>query len=132
MIHALARFAADGLTYIFARHEYYVVIRSDLGELELFSLLAIQHLGGQALGIEIRDEIHRRTGRRVSVGSGYATLGRLADQGVIRFTVLPPEPRRGGRSRRFARLTPAGMRAIHESAASLRRMLGNLAADSVR
>ena len=31
----------------------------DLGELELFSLLAIQHLGGAALGIEIRDEIRR-------------------------------------------------------------------------
>jgi DNA-binding PadR family transcriptional regulator len=120
------------LTYIFARHEYYAVIRPDLGELELFSLLAIQHLGGEALGIEIRDEIQRRAGRRVSVGSGYATLGRLADKGLIRFTVLPPEPRRGGRSRRCAQLTPAGTRAIRESAASLRRMLGDLAVDSAR
>ena len=108
------------------------MIRAELGELELFSLLAIQHLGGEALGIEIRDEIHRRTGRRVSVGSGYATLGRLADKGLIRFTILPPEPRRGGRSRRCARLTPAGTRAIQQSAASLRRMLGSLATDSVR
>lgn len=107
------------------------MIRPDLGELELFSLLAIQHLGGAALSIEIRDEIHRRTGRRVSVGSGYATLGRLADKGLIRFTVLPPEPRRGGRSRRCAQLTPAGINAIRQSAASLRRMLGGLATDSV-
>jgi DNA-binding PadR family transcriptional regulator len=107
------------------------VIKPDLGELELFSLLAIQHLGGDALGIEIRDEIQRRTGRRVSVGSGYATLGRLADKGLIRFTILPSEPRRGGRSRRCAQLTPAGVRAVRESAASLRRMLGNLAADAV-
>lgn len=106
------------------------MIKRDLGELELFSLLAIQHLGGEALGIEIRDEIRQRTGRRVSVGSGYATLGRLADKGLIRFTVLPPEPRRGGRSRRCAQLTPAGARAIRESAASLRRMLGNFAADT--
>ena len=107
------------------------MIRPDLGELELFSLLAIQHLGGEALGIEIRDEIRRRTGRRVSVGSGYATLGRLADKGMIRFTILPPEPRRGGRSRRSAELTPAGTRAIRESVASLRRMLGDFAADPV-
>ena len=107
------------------------MIKPDLGELELFSLLAIQHLGGNALGIEIRDEIQRRTGRRVSVGSGYASLGRLADKGLIRFTVLPPEPRRGGRSRRCAELTPAGAGAVRESAASLRRMLGNLAADAV-
>jgi PadR family transcriptional regulator PadR len=103
------------------------MISRDLGELELFSLLAIHHLGAEALGIEIRDEIERRTGRRVSVGSGYATLARLADKGLIRFTLLPSEPRQGGRSRRSAQLTPAGARAVRESASSLRKMLGNLA-----
>lgn len=106
--------------------------RHDLGELELFTLLAIQHLGGQAVGLAIRDEIRRRSGRRVSVGSGYATLARLADKELIRFTDLPPEPRQGGRSRRCAHLTPAGARAIREAAASLRRMLGDLAADTGR
>ena len=106
------------------------MITPGLGELELFTLLAIQHLGDDALGLSIRDEIRRRTGWRVSVGSGYATLGRLADKGLIRFTVLPPEPRRGGRSRRCARLTPAGARAIRESTSALRRMLGDLAPDT--
>jgi DNA-binding PadR family transcriptional regulator len=101
----------------------------ELGQLELFSLLAIQHLGDEAIGLAIRDEIERRTGRRVSVGAGYATLGRLADKGLVRFTVLPPEPRQGGRSRRRAQLTPAGVRAIREAVASLRKMLGDLAAD---
>jgi DNA-binding PadR family transcriptional regulator len=108
------------------------VINRDLGELELFSLLAIQHLGGEALGLAIRDEIERRTGRRVSVGSGYATLARLADKGLIRFTVLPPEPRPGGRARRCAELTPAGARVIRESVSSLRKMLGNLATDTAQ
>jgi PadR family transcriptional regulator PadR len=102
----------------------------NLGELEVFTLLAIQHLGGEALGLAIRDEIQRRTGRRVSVGAGYATLARLADKGLIRFTILPSEPRQGGRSRRCAQLTPAGARAVRESASSLRKMLGNLAADT--
>jgi PadR family transcriptional regulator PadR len=101
-----------------------------LGELELFSLLAIQHLGGEALGLAIRDEIERRTGRRVSVGAGYATLARLADKGLIRFTMLPSEPRQGGRSRRRAQLTPAGARSIRESVSSLRKMLGSFATDT--
>ncbi|HEX4683623.1 MAG TPA: helix-turn-helix transcriptional regulator [Gemmatimonadaceae bacterium] len=105
------------------------MLRRDLGELELFSLLAIQHLGGEALGLAIRDEIRRRSGRRVSVGSGYATLARLADKGLIRFTVVPPEPRQGGRARRCAQLTPAGARAIRDSVSALRRMLGDLASD---
>jgi len=108
------------------------MIKPVLGELELFSLLAIQHLGGEALGLAIRDEIERRTGRRVSVGSGYATLARLADKGLIRFTVLPSEPRQGGRSRRCAELTPAGARAVRESVSSLRKMLGNLATDTAQ
>src|SRR3954465_1753797 len=108
------------------------MLRRELGQLELFSLLAIQHLGGKALGLAIRDEIPRRTGRRVSVAAGYATLARLADKGLIRFTVLPPEPRQGGRSRRCAQLTPAGTRAIRESVTSRRRMLGSLAADPGR
>jgi DNA-binding PadR family transcriptional regulator len=108
------------------------MVKPDLGELELFSLLAIQHLGGEALGLAIRDEIHQRTGRHVSVGAGYATLARLADKGLIRFTVLPPEPRQGGRSRRCAELTPAGARAVRESVSSLRKMLGKLAADTAR
>lgn len=30
-----------------------------LGQLELFTLIAIQHLGGQAVGLAIRDEIRR-------------------------------------------------------------------------
>ena len=106
------------------------MITRNLGELELFSLLAIHHLGGEALGLAIRDEIQRRTGRRVSVGAGYATLARLADKGLIRFTILPSEPRQGGRSRRCAQLTPTGARAVRESAASLRKMLGTLAADT--
>ena len=108
------------------------MIKPVLGELELFSLLAIQHLGGEALGLAIRDAIERRTGRRVSVGSGYATLARLADKGLIRFTVLPSEPRQGGRSRRCAELTPAGARAVRESVSSLRKMLGSLATDTAQ
>jgi DNA-binding PadR family transcriptional regulator len=108
------------------------MVNRDLGELELFSLLAIQHLGGNALGLDIRDEIQRRTGRHVSVGSGYATLDRLADKGLIRFTVLPPEPRPGGRARRCAALTPAGARVIRESVSSLRKMIGNLAPDTAQ
>lgn len=102
----------------------------ELGQLELFTLLAIQHLGDEAVGLAIRDEIERRTGRHVSVGAGYATLGRLADKGLIRFSVLPPEPRQGGRSRRCAQLTPAGTRAVREALASLRKMLGKFAADA--
>jgi len=99
---------------------------SDLGELELFTLLAVHHLGGDATGLAIRDEIRRRTGRAVSVGSGYATLGRLTDKGLLRVRIEPARPQQGGRARKRVQLTAAGVRVLGESVQSLNKMLDGI------
>src|SRR5690348_14788893 len=44
-----------------------------LGEFEQLVLLAIIHLGGEAYGIPIVDEIERRTGRAVARAAVYVT-----------------------------------------------------------
>lgn len=99
----------------------------DLGELELFTLLAVHHLGGDATGLDIRDEIRVRTGRTVSVGSGYATLGRLTDKGLLRVTLEAARPEPGGRARKRVQLTAAGQRALRETVQSLEKMLDGAA-----
>jgi PadR family transcriptional regulator PadR len=98
----------------------------DLGELELFTLLAVHHLGGDATGLSIRDEIRRRTGRAVSVGSGYATLGRLTDKGLLRVRIEPARPQQGGRARKRVQFTAAGVRVLGESVQSLNKMLDGI------
>jgi len=97
-----------------------------VGEFELYVLIAIAQAGEEAYGVAIRQEIERRTRRTVSIGAVHATLGRLSDKGLVRFTVSDPQPIPGGKRRKFFRLTPAGERALRHSARMLARMLDGL------
>lgn len=97
-----------------------------LGEFELYVLAALLRLGDDAYGVTIRDEIEERSGRPAAMGAVYATLGRLADKGLVTFRISEPLPVSGGRARKYARMTPAGRRALAESVRALDRMLAGL------
>ena len=97
-----------------------------LGEFELYVLAALVRLGDDAYGVSIRQEIEARTGRATAIGAVYATLGRLADKGLVTFWISDPQPVPGGRARKHARLTPAGRRALRTSARALVSLLGGL------
>lgn len=85
-----------------------------LGEFEQLVLFAVLRLE-EASGIAIHDEIEARTGRDVSPGAIYTTLGRLETRGLVSSTVLPPEPGRVGRPRKHYTLLPAGAKALREA-----------------
>jgi PadR family transcriptional regulator len=95
-----------------------------LGEFELYVLLALSQLRTPPYGNAIRREIEARTGREIAVGAVYATLARLSDKGLVRFTLSAPEPFPGGRARKCFRLTAAGDRALRHSTKMLVRMMG--------
>ena len=95
-----------------------------LGEFEIYVLLALSQLDDRAYGNAIRREIEARTGREVAVGAVYATLGRLEEKGLVRFTLSTPDPVPGGRARKCFRLTGAGSRALRHSTRMLVRMMG--------
>jgi DNA-binding PadR family transcriptional regulator len=103
-----------------------------LGEFEQSVLLAIAHLGDDAYGVTIRQEIERRTGREVAVGALYTALERAERKGLVRSRMSDPTPMRGGRSRRHYTLRPAGARALRESRAFLDRMWDGLEPDLKR
>jgi DNA-binding PadR family transcriptional regulator len=94
-----------------------------LAEFELYVMLAVLRLKGEGYGVSIRREIEERTGRPVSIGAVYATLGRLGDKGLVTFSVSDPLPVPGGRSRKFVQLTDAGQSALETSSAMLRNMM---------
>ena len=94
-----------------------------LGEFEIYVMLTLAHLGSEAYGIAIRREITRRTGREVAIGAVYATLGRLADKGLVRHALSDPLPVQGGRARKHFTLTPAGERALTHATRMLARMM---------
>jgi len=97
--------------------------RRFLAEFELYVMLAVARLGDDAYGARIRQEIRQRTGRPVSIGAVYATLGRLNDKDLVRFQVSDPRPVPGGRSRKHVLLTPAGEAALQHSAGMMARMM---------
>lgn len=93
-----------------------------LGEFEQIVLLAVLRLGKNAYAIPIREEIEQRTGRTVARGALYTALERLEAKRCLRSTMSEPLPERGGRSRRYFAVTPAGLAAIRASRQSLLRL----------
>ena len=67
----------------------------------------------------IAREIEEIAGRTVVLGAVYAALERLERTGLISSTVGPPTPERGGRAKRFFRVTPRGLRAVKDTRQAL-------------
>ena len=82
--------------------------RDYLGEFEHVILLALLRLKDHAYGVTVRQEIELRTDREVSIGAVYATLDRLETKGYVTSLRGDPTPERGGRSKRFVRVTADG------------------------
>jgi DNA-binding PadR family transcriptional regulator len=84
--------------------------RSYLGEFELMILLAVIRLGDDAYGVPISKELLDTTGREVALGSVYAALDRLEQKEFVSSTLGDPTPARGGRAKRYFRVTSKGIR----------------------
>lgn len=84
--------------------------RDFLTDLELMILLAVMRVGDNAYGVTIMREIEQTTGRSVAVAVVYTTLDRLEDRGLVTSSVGDPTPERGGRAKRFFRVTTKGIR----------------------
>jgi PadR family transcriptional regulator PadR len=83
-----------------------------LGEFEHIIVLALLRLEDRAYGVTVRQEIELRTDREVSIGAVYATLDRLERKGYVTSYLGDPTPERGGRSKRFFRITAEGVAAV--------------------
>jgi PadR family transcriptional regulator PadR len=100
--------------------------RDYLGEFEHLIVLALVRLEDRAYGVTVRQEIEFRTRREVSIGAVYATLDRLETKGYVRSYRGDPTPERGGRSKRFFRVTAKGVSAMNRSQSALQRMTEGL------
>jgi DNA-binding PadR family transcriptional regulator len=89
--------------------------RQLLTDFELMILLAALRLGDEAYGVQIARQIEEIGGRRVLLGAAYAALDRLEANGLVSSTVGNPTSERGGRARRYFRVTPRGLRAVRDT-----------------
>lgn len=107
--------------YFFAILEY-MAKRSYLGEFELMILLALIRVGDDAYGVPISKKLLNTTGREVALGSVYAALERLEEKELVSSTLGDPTSARGGRAKRYFRVTKKGMREMQTARTALMKL----------
>ena len=97
-----------------------------LTDFELMILLAVLRVGDQAYGVPIAREIESTAGRSVILAAVYAALDRLEARGLVASSIGDPTPERGGRAKRYFRVTGKGLRAVRETHRALTALWANV------
>jgi DNA-binding PadR family transcriptional regulator len=85
-----------------------------LGEFEEIVLLSVAILAEDAYGNSIKDEIRKRMGRNPSIGALHASLQRLEEKGYLESAEGETTPERGGRRKRYYKVTKTGAKAMQQ------------------
>lgn len=85
-----------------------------IGELEEVILLMVVMLQEEAYGVEVTKEIARQLDRKLSVSAVHATLYRLSEKGYVTSDMGGATAERGGRRKRYFKITTAGSRILRE------------------
>jgi PadR family transcriptional regulator PadR len=86
-----------------------------LTKLEELVLISVLRLRDKAYGISVYNFIVELTGNEVSVSSVYFPLERLVRKGYLQTSMGEPSAKRGGMSKRYYKLTKAGVKALQEN-----------------
>ena len=93
-----------------------------LTDFELMLLLAILRVGDEAYGVPVAREIETLGERTVMLGAVYTGLDRLEANGLVSSALGPPTPERGGRAKRYFRVTPSGLKAVQRTRRAFTRL----------
>lgn len=94
-----------------------------LGEFEMVVMLGLARLEDEAYGMTVFEEIRDVTGRDLTIPAVYVTLNRLEKKGYVEARTGNASPERGGRAKKYYRITDEGHRVL----ASTQEMLSRLA-----
>ena len=89
--------------------------RHQLGEFEEVVMLTVGILYQEAYGVAIIDEIEQRLNRKVSIGALQTVLRRLESKGYLDSEFGEATNVRGGKRKRYFRLTSLGSRVLRET-----------------
>ena len=90
-----------------------------LTDFELMILLAILRAGDEAYGVVIAKELGTTAKRDVLLGAVYTALERLERNGLVASRLGEPTAQRGGRAKRYFRVTSQGLRAVKDTRRAL-------------
>lgn len=77
-------------------------------------LLTIWRMREEPYGVNIRKSLADATGKYWSVGSVYVPLDRLEIKGYLTSYLANPTPERGGKAKRYYKITKAGLEQLRE------------------
>ena len=87
----------------------------EISKAEEMALLAIWRLENEAYGVSVRRQIRKDTGKDYTYGTLYGLLRQMDHKGFIKKTKGDPIPKKGGRSKSYFKLTPAGIQALKDA-----------------
>lgn len=97
-----------------------------LGGFEYLLLLAVLRLGERAYGVTIRQELLERADTDFAIGAIYTCLSRLEKKGLVESWLGEPTAERGGRAKRFYRVTINGVDVLNGTQRAVQGMLDGL------
>ena len=97
-----------------------------LGGFESMLMLSVLGLGEQAYGVNIRHELLVKAKKDVAIGAIYTGLERLERKGFIESWLGDPTAERGGRAKRYYRLTAKGLKILNETQRALQGLMVGL------
>lgn len=103
--------------------------RINLGEFEELVLLMVAILHGNAYGISVMEEIENQTERKINISAVHSALDRLESKGFLKSEVGGATAERGGRRKRYFKVTTAGsetLNAIREQRNRLHEQIPNI------
>lgn len=103
-------------------HTLRTLARDYLTDFELMILLSILRVGDEAYGVPIAREMETTGGRTVVLSAVYTALDRLEGNGLVSSSMGEPTPERGGRAKRFFRVTPSGLKAVRQTRKALTQL----------
>jgi DNA-binding PadR family transcriptional regulator len=96
-----------------SNHLFYILkeMGDSLTNSELLVLLAVLRLGNKTYGVPIVEELGRNRSR-MGVATVYVILGRLEARGLVASAKGEATPERGGRAKRYFRVTAKGIQRV--------------------
>ncbi|MEQ9405802.1 MAG: PadR family transcriptional regulator [Cyclobacteriaceae bacterium] len=97
-----------------------------IGELEELILLVVGILYEEAYGVTVFSEVKKQTGREVNISAIHVVMNRLEEKGLLNSFMGGATNQRGGRRKKFYKLTGVGRSTLEEMKNTRERLFDQL------
>lgn len=105
-----------GFIYIYEDNQSLLLMKGTyLGELEELILLTVASLNSEAYAVSVKAELEKNAKRTINISAIHAVLYRLEDKEFLKSSFGGATQKRGGKMKRYFRITNAGLTALKES-----------------